>query len=138
MGFSSSGPFRDIERVLDRVTDQLEGVEAGVPGRPRVDIEDTGARFVVTADLPGFEKEAVDVEIKGDVLHIEAEHDEERKEEMKEQFIRRERRHEAVSRAITLPEPVDEAEAHATYENGVLTVELPKSRRDSGTHVDVE
>jgi len=138
MGFSSSGPFRDIERVLDRVTDQLEGVETGVPGRPRVDIEDTGARFVVTMDLPGFEKADVNVEIRGDVLHIDAEHDEDRKQELKEQYIRRERRHEAVSRAITLPEPVDEAESRATYENGVLRVELPKTRRDSGTSVEVE
>lgn len=138
MGFSAGGPFRDLERVLDRIGEQLDGVEAGMPGRPRIDIEDTGGSFVVTIDLPGFEKDDVDIELRDDVLTVEAEHDEERKQELKEKYIKRERRHEAVSRSITLPEPVDEEETTAKYENGVLTVETPKTRRAEGTQVEVE
>lgn len=138
MGFSAGGPFRDLERVLDRVTDQLEGVEPGLASRPPLDIEDADGTLVVTIDLPGFEKEDVEIQLRDDVLTIEAEHDEETKRELDEDYVRRERRHEAISRSITLPEPVDEDGATASYENGVLTVELPKSRRDAGTRVEVE
>ena len=138
MGFSSSGPFRDLEEFLESITEQFEGMERQRGGKLRVDIEDRGDAFVVTADLPGFGKDDVDVEVRGDVLRIEAEHDEEQKQELAEKYIRRERRHTAVSREIALPEPVDETATEASYENGVLRVELPKARRETGTQVEIE
>ena len=138
MGFSSSGPFRDLEEFLESVTDQFEGVEQRRGGMPRVDIEDAGDGFVVTADLPGFEKDDIAVQIRGDTISIEAEHDDERKQELADSYVRRERRHTSVSRDITLPEPVDETESNASYENGVLRIELPKARQESGTQVEIE
>ena len=138
MGFSSSGPFRDLEEFLETVTDQFEGMEQRGGGKPRVDIEDSGDEFVVTADLPGFDKDDIEVQIRGDTLSIEAEHDEDRKQELADSYVRRERRHSSVSREITLPEPVDESESQASYENSVLRIELPKARQVSGTQVEIE
>lgn len=137
MGFAPSGPFRDLEQVLDRVTDQLEQVEPGMRRRPRVDVEDVDDRFVVSVDLPGFEKDEIELQLRDDVLSIEAEHDEEH-EESDARYVRRERRHEAVSRSIPLPESVDEDATTATYERGVLVVTLPKTHQGEGTRVDVE
>lgn len=137
MGFSSSGPFRDLEEFLDSVTEQFEGMETQRSGTPRVDIEDAGENFVVTADLPGFGKDDVEVQIRGDTLSIEAEHDEDRKQELSDSYVRRERRHTSVSRDITFPEPVDQTETKATYKNGVLRVELPKARQATGTEVEI-
>lgn len=138
MGFSSSGPFRDLEEFLESVTEQFEGMEPRREGKPRVDIEDTGEGFVVTADLPGFDKDDIGVEIRGDTIGIEAEHDDERKQELADAYVRRERRHTSVSREITLPEPVDETQSQASYENGVLRIELPKARQETGTQVEIE
>lgn len=138
MGFSSSGPFGDLERVLDRVTEQLENVEHGMRGRPRADVEDTDETFVVTVDLPGFEREDVEIEVRDDVLTIEAEHDEEQEATLEDRFVRRERRHASVARSISLPASVDESSATASYEHGVLRVELPKASPESGTRIEVE
>lgn len=138
MGFSSSGPFRDLEEFLESVTDQFEGMEPRRGGKPHVDIEDTGEEFVVTADLPGFDKDDISVEIRGDTISIDAEHDDERKQELADSYVRRERRHTSVSRELTLPEPVDETQSNASYENGVLRIELPKARQETGTEVEIE
>lgn len=138
MGFSSSGPFRDLEEFLESVTEQFEGMEQRRGGQLRVDIEDTGEEFVVTADLPGFDKDDIGVEIRGDTVSIDAEHDDEREQELADSYVRRERRHTSVSRELTLPEPVDETKSQASYENGVLRIELPKARQESGTQVEIE
>lgn len=138
MGFSSSGPFRDLEEFLESVSEQFEGMEQRRGGQPRVDIEDTGEEFVVTADLPGFDKDDIGVEIRGDTISIDAEHDDERKQELSDSYVRRERRHTSVSRELTLPEPVDETQSNASYENSVLRIELPKARQETGTQVEIE
>lgn len=138
MGFSSNGPFRDLERVLDRVTEQLEHVDPGMRGQPPADVEDTGDAFVVTIDLPGFEKSDVDIELRDDVLTIEAAHDEDTSAELEDRYVRRERRHTSVSRSLHLPAPVDETGATASYDHGVLRVDLPKAEPESGTRVEVE
>lgn len=138
MGFSGSGPFRDIESMLERVTDELETAKPGMARQPLLDVEDTDDAFVVTVDLPGFEKTDVDIELREDTLTISAEHDEETKQELDSRYVRRERRHSSVSRTVTLPEPLDEETASATYEHGVLTIELPKTQQETGTTVDIE
>lgn len=103
-----------------------------------IDVADHGDEFVVTADLPGYETEDIDLSLRGDELRIDAEREQESETSDEDgeggtaRYIRKERRHQSVSRAVTLPEQVDEENVSAQYRNGVLTVTLPKMRAEEG------
>lgn len=139
---SRRNPFREIERVLDRINDRFDddlGAELGLQGIP-VDVHDSGDAFVVTADLPGFELDDIEVELLDQTVSIEAEQTTETEaEDVTGHYIRQERRSESVSRTVELPEDVDVDAVEATFENGVLTVTLPKAADVGDAHtIDVE
>lgn len=90
-----------------------------------VDLADHGDEFVVTADVPGFETDDIDLRLRDDALVISAER-EQSTEEDQENYIRSEREHRSLVESVRLPESVDEDGTSAEYHNGVLTVHLPK------------
>jgi HSP20 family protein len=92
-----------------------------------VDLEDRSDEFVLTAELPGFDKGDIDVRVTDRTLRLEAEHEEESTEETDGEYIRRERRQTSVARSIPLPGAVETDDIEATYNNGILTVRMPKS-----------
>lgn len=106
----------------------------------QIDVAEHDDEIVVTADLPGFERDEIDLSVAGDALTIRAEHDDET-EEGSENYVRRERRHRSVHRTIPLPADVRETEATASHTNGVLTVRLPTldaDEDDDSHHIDIE
>ncbi len=106
----------------------------GGQGGAAVDVADRGDELVVTADLPGYTKEDIDVVLRGEMLQIQAEKSQESEEGDGEdgRYIRKERRHQSVNRSVTLPEEVDEDNVSAEFQNGVLTVTLPKMGAQEG------
>ncbi|WP_379796949.1 Hsp20/alpha crystallin family protein [Haloplanus sp. GCM10025708] len=113
------------------------GVESGES--MSIDLEDRDDEFVVTADLPGFDKDDIDVQLTDDTLEIHADHEEEHEEEQEGRYIRQERTRRSMSRSIRLPEAVDKSEVTAEYDNGVLTVTLPKATpSEGGEQVEIE
>ena len=138
-------PFDDIDRLFERLNDQFADAarmsEGGVPARPgrgsAIDVEDADEAFVVTADLPGFEKGDVDVRVQDRTLSIMAERATEDADE-DSTYVRRERRSESVSRRVSLPGPVDVDGVAASMTNGVLTVRLPKADSSGGHTIEVE
>ena len=108
---------------------------AGGTGGPQsvsMDIAEQDEEYVVTADLPGYEKGDIDLSISERTLRVSADREESSEESDEEgTYLRRERRRQSVSRAITLPEEVSEDDANAAYNNGVLTVTLPKRDRSN-------
>jgi len=143
---SRRNPFEELERLFERLGGQFEGdwgrgVDLGEFGEfgVAVDVADHGDEFVVTADLPGYEKSDIDVTLRGDTLRIAAEREVEEEEEVEGEYLRRERRAASASRSVTLPEEVDESGVSASYANGVLTVTLPKADLGGESHeIDVE
>jgi HSP20 family protein len=145
----TTNPFIEFRRLLEQMQENIEdvahGLEGDSPGHRSaltsaisVDIEDREEAFVVTAELPGFEKDDIDVRLADQRLHIEAEHREE-SDQTDGEYIRRERRHTSVARSVRLPEAVETADIEATYNNGILTVHLPKSEpAATGTQIDVQ
>lgn len=93
-------------------------------GQMRVDIKDSEKDYVVEAEIPGAKKEDITLEIDDQRLTIAINRKEEIKEE-KENYIRRERRTSSMTRSFAL-ENVIADKAAAKFENGVLTVTLPK------------
>ena len=109
-----------------------------------VEVSETKDAFEVKAALPGVKPEEVDITVHDDVLTIQAEHKEVREDaspktegetaegETKEEqpqrhFYRREIRYGSFERSLQLPTGVDTDRAEARFENGVLTLSLPKA-----------
>lgn len=107
-----------------------------------VDVAETDDEFVVVADLPGYDREEIDLKISEGTLRITADREEAVESEEGDEdrrYIRRERRHQSISRSVRLPESVEEDGASANYRNGVLTVTLPKtSAGDEGSQIEIE
>jgi HSP20 family protein len=145
-------PFEEIEEMMNRMSRQLEesmggselGQLTGGQGGAAVDVADRGDELVVTADLPGYETGDIDLTLRGDELRIDAERERETEESDEAgggegRYIRKERHHQSVSRAVMLPEEVDEENVSAEYRNGVLTVTLPKvhAGEDDSHRIDI-
>jgi len=127
-------PFGDIERLFEQMSSQLGGVGRSVP----VDVVDEGDRFVLRADLPGYDADEIDLQVAdGRQVHLEASHSTE-SEAAGDTYVTRERRQERSSRSVTLPDAVDESSTKASYNNGVLEVVLPKRDAEAGgTDIEV-
>ena len=95
----------------------------------RTDIRDAGDRFVLEAELPGFSKEDIKLDVKDGILTISAQHSENKDEkDDKGSYIRRERRFGSFTRSFDVT-GVDEEHITASYENGVLKLVLPKKEQ---------
>jgi len=94
---------------------------------PAVDIKEEEDKLVVTTDLPGINKEDIEINLKEDMLEISAKSGKEKETEGKG-YIRREREYTRFYRAISLPTNVKEEGSTAKIENGVLTIMLPKMK----------
>jgi HSP20 family protein len=122
-------PFERNDGMFD-VFDNFERNFFGSSGKSlpdfRTDIRDNGDAFLLEAELPGFEKEDIHLDLKDGVLTITATHKEET-EDKKNSYVRRERKYGSFSRAFDVS-GIDEAGVRAAYQNGVLTLTLPKAK----------
>ena len=95
-------------------------------GAFKTDIKDEGDKFVIEADMPGFNKDDIKVDLNGDVMTISAErHSEHEDKEKKGKYIRCERSYGMYRRQFDVSE-INVEGIDGKYENGVLTLELPK------------
>lgn len=146
----SKNPFRELERLFEQMQENVEEAGrwwesepfasgGGETASAKVDIEDKDEEFVLTAELPGFKKDDIDIRVTDRTLRLEAEHEGESKTEAEGDFIRRERHRTSVARSIPLPEAVEEDDISATYTNGILTIQMPKSDPiTQGTTIEVD
>ncbi len=92
----------------------------------KTDIRDLGDKFVLEAELPGFEKGDINIDLKDGMLTISAEHKESNDKKDKEgNYIRRERSYGSFSRSFDVTN-IDESAIDASFKNGVLELTLPK------------
>ena len=92
----------------------------------RTDIRDLGDKFLLEAELPGFNKEDISLELKDGILTIKAEHKQDSDQtDDKGQYLRRERRYGSFARSFDVS-GIDEAGISAAYNNGILELTLPK------------
>ena len=97
-------------------------------GMIKTDIRDTGDAYIIEAELPGYKKDEISIDVKDDILTITAEKHGEETEE-KKGYIRCERYSGSVTRSFNISE-VDAAQINAKHENGVLTLTLPKKKEE--------
>ena len=97
----------------------------------------TANDVVVKAALPGVKPDDVEITIVGDTLTIKGEAKAE-EEVKREDYLYQERRYGAFSRSVTLPSGLDTDKAEATFENGVLTLTIPKVEKVKPKQVKVK
>lgn len=131
-------PFRDMIDRMNRMVDEFQR-QAGVTDTARVpiDVQEKDDKIIVTADMPGVDKDSITVKAQDSTLSIAAEGNRELKEEG-ENYIRKERSKRRFSRRINLPAPVDSSSATASYDNGVLEIELEKLATSDDNTIHIE
>lgn len=103
----------------------------------RIDVTENDHSYAVKAEIPGVSKDDIDVSIDGSQVSISAEVKRESKKKDDERQICTERYYGQIYRSFSLPNEVDSAKANAHYENGVLTLTLPKKENGSAHKVTV-
>ncbi len=91
----------------------------------KLDIKEYSTSYVFDVELPGVKKEAIDLSIADDILTISVNISEQTSEE-DPKYIRKERKHGSYSRSFSIPN-IDSENIKANYDNGVLSVTLPKA-----------
>jgi HSP20 family protein len=136
VAFTRWDSLRDLLALHEQIG-QLVGAES--PGwTPAVDLYETAAEFVLTAELPGVTRDQIEIAaeefrivVRGSRTAIPG------GEISCEQFHRVERGHGRFSRAFTLPEPIDVERVSADLKDGVLTITIPKATDRGSRRVDV-
>ncbi len=140
-------PFRylaelqeDMNRLFDLSLARLprEAIEsAGGEWMPSVDIIDDKDKIRIKADLPGVDKNDVEINIEDGVLTIRGERKEE-KEEKDKNYYRRECFYGTFERSIALPAEVEVDKAEANYKDGVLEIVLPKKEESKPKQIKLK
>ena len=118
-----------FSRLLDTFFNDLQGEEVSNRGWvPPVDIQETEDVYRLQVELPGLTREDISITLENNVLRLSGERKFE-KDVKKESYHRIERTYGAFSRAFTLPQQVNPEGVQAAFENGVLTVTVPKAEQ---------
>jgi HSP20 family protein len=127
---SALTPAFGLRREVDRLFDDIFGMtamQAQTTWAPPVDIRESDSDLTVTAELPGLRAENVEVTCDNGVLTIRGEKSESRKEGEEGRWHLVERSYGSFARSFQLPQGVDESKIEAGFEDGLLTVRIPKA-----------
>ncbi|MCL5779936.1 MAG: Hsp20/alpha crystallin family protein [Firmicutes bacterium] len=132
-------PFRkgsnDILSVFnDMEKDFMKNFNIGLP-HLITDIVDKGDRFILEAELPGFNKEDINIEVDHNRLTISAKHGVS-KEDIQENYIRKERRYGSFTRSFDISN-IKADDIRAEYINGLLILDLPKKENNPKRKIDI-
>ena len=128
-------PFREMaamQNAMDRVFEDVWRGDWPTSSRwagfdtPALDVHENDKAYKVVTPLPGVNPDQINVRLQNGVLTISGEFEEPKVDENSKVVVR-ERYYGSFSRSVTLPQSVDSDKVEATYDNGVLTLNLPKS-----------
>ena len=126
-------PFLDLHREMNRLFDDaFRGMEGGggsggmVAAMPRIDVHDAGDGLEISAELPGVTENDIDLRVESEMLTISGEKRNERRDEQA-QIV--ERSYGSFQRAVQLPFAPDPDKVRASFNNGVLTIAVPRAEQ---------
>jgi len=137
VSFTRWDPLRDLLALHEQLG-QLVGTDA--PGwTPPVDLYETPADYVLTAELPGLSRDQIEIHAEESRIVIRGARGStnQGRDIACEQYHRVERGHGRFSRAFTLPEPIDVNAIVAELKDGILTVTMPKSPDRAARRISV-
>nr|WP_294552094.1 Hsp20/alpha crystallin family protein [uncultured Rhodopila sp.] len=143
----AGSPFSVLQRQMNRVLEDVFGPETGVfsqapePIRgilsPRIELTETENELRLIAELPGVKEQEIEVSLDDGRLTLRAEKKLERKDERENTHFT-ERSYGVFQRSLQLPFQVDPDQVNAAFDNGVLTITLPKPKgRDQKRKIEV-
>lgn len=120
-------PVDDIVDQMQKMFNQFQsfGQELNIASGVPVDITEKDGKVIISADLPGVQKEDINLKADKDGIEITAESSEEMREE-NEKYLRRERASKSYRRKVSWPAEVDPETVSAEYSDGVLTITAEK------------
>jgi HSP20 family protein len=141
-------PFMALYRDMNRLFDDASAGGLGAPMAgarhgvatlmPQIDVSETDREIRIMADLPGAREDDIEVLVNGDQLTIRATRQMEREED-RENYHLSERVFGTFQRTLQLPMAVDPDRIQASFENGVLTITIPKEQvQDSSRRIQVQ
>lgn len=144
MSITRWDPFQNLATLQDQVNRLFENPLAGrraensnlTAWAPAVDIYETENELVIKADLPDINEKDLDVRVENNMLSIGGERKFEQKVK-EDNYLRIERTYGSFSRSFSLPTTVNTESIQAEYNNGVLTVQLPKRAESKPRQVKV-
>jgi HSP20 family protein len=131
MAISRWYPIREVSTLQDRVNSLFQDFAGdgqtvtAAAFAPAVDVYENGEKVVLKLDVPGIKEEDLDIRVENQTLSVRGERKFE-KEEKEENFHRIERRYGSFFRSFSLPTTVDTENVEASYNAGVLKLELKK------------
>ncbi|WP_218933709.1 Hsp20/alpha crystallin family protein [Rubripirellula lacrimiformis] len=128
--------FRSMENMMSRMFDDTDDSWLGGTLTPTLDVSETDSEVDVKMDLPGMKPEQIDIQVHNNVLSIRGERSEE-SEKKGRKFHRVERRIGSFARSVSLPSIVDEDNVDANYNDGVLTIRMPKTKEAQAKKIAV-
>lgn len=139
----SISPWSDLGSDFNRLSRLFDESPFFTSGEgmwsPAVSIAETNDDIVLTAEVPGLTEEDIGVELENNVLTVSGEKTEERREEDggERRYHLWERSYGSFRRSFTLPTNVEAEKVEASFENGVLTVRLPKAMESKGRRIEI-
>ena len=133
------GLKKEMDDLFERFFDWRPSLRLRDKGTwmPLIDLSETPKEIVVKAEVPGMEKEDIDISLEGKILTIRGEKKTEH-EEKDENVHRLERKYGSFFRSIELPMDVDAEKVNATYKKGVLELKLPKVKSQTAKKIQVK
>ena len=121
---------RQLSRLFDDTLDRFFGsttaAESPAQRSPALDVAETERAYTVKLEMPGVAKDDIKVSVEGRAVTVQAQSQKLDEKKDGERIVYRERSQSSYARTFTLPLEVDQAEAGAKLEHGVLTLTLPK------------
>lgn len=132
-------PFAEVFPELFRGFFQptARGGETGGALEIRLDVKEANGEYQVQAEMPGVKKDDIHVQIDGSRVSISAEVKREAEQKEGERVLRSERYYGSVGRTFQLASEIDEAAANARFEDGVLTLTLPKKQAPASRRLQI-
>ena len=131
----------EIDRVFDRFFPSREQTQESSSSRavwrPQMDLTETDESYRLHLDMPGMSKDELKISYQDNELVVSGERKSTHTDE-DEEFVRVERSFGQFRRSFTLPRTVDADNIDATYENGVLTVTVPKTEKVKPRQIEIQ
>lgn len=146
MNMQAWNPFQEFENLLERynktgardIAKRLDNDLSFADWAPSVDIEEEEDKYLIKADLPGVDKDNIEVKLENGVLSIRGEKKTEVETGKGTRRHRSERFHGTFARSFSLPDAVRADSVEAAYKDGVLSLSIPKAEEAKPRAIDIQ